>query len=177
MINEAKIEISEALPEQNYSRNTIVEQEHTSLLQRAVSSKFGLALLHRYFLLTRGMTLGVRVLVQNPKGEILLIKHSYIPGWHLPGGGVDHGEDVETAARREVYEETGISELKSLELICVEHNNTVSARDHVTYFKARADMDPDKTPSSEISEVQFVSRDLACQIVVPEHQKYILENS
>ncbi|MDA8770447.1 polysaccharide biosynthesis protein [Planktomarina temperata] len=177
IINEAKTEISEASPEQNYSRNTIAEREHTSLLQRAVSSKFGLALLHRYFFLTRGMTLGVRVLVQNPQGEILLVKHSYLPGWYLPGGGVDHGEDVATAAKREVYEETGISELESLKLIYVEHNNAVSPRDHVTYFKARTNMELDKTLSAEISDTQFVSRDLACEIVVPEHKKYILENS
>ena len=46
--------------------------------------------------------------------QILLVKHSYIPGWHLPGGGVDHGEDIHTAAIREVYEETGISDLKDI---------------------------------------------------------------
>ncbi|MDC0499737.1 NUDIX domain-containing protein, partial [Paracoccaceae bacterium] len=177
IINEAKTETSEASPEQNYSGNTITELEHLTWIKRFVSSKFGLALLHRWFLLTRGMTLGVRVLVHNPKGEILLVKHTYVPGWHLPGGGVDHGEDVATAAKREVYEETGILELQSLELINVEHNNTVSARDYVTYFKARTNMETDKTPSAEISEIQFVSRDLACEIVVPEHKKYILENS
>lgn len=177
IINEAKTKISDALSEQNYSRNTISEHEHQTWLKRAVSSKFGLALLHRYFLLTRGMTLGVRVLVQNPQGEILLVKHSYVPGWYLPGGGVDHGEDVATAAKREVYEETGISELESLKLIYVEHNNAVSARDHVTYFKARTNMELDKTLSAEISDAQFVSRDVACEIVVPEHKKYILENS
>ena len=176
IINEAKTEISEASPEQNGSRTTVAEQEHQTWLKRVVSSKFGLAMLHRYFLLTRGMTLGVRVLVQNPQGEILLVKHTYVPGWHLPGGGVDHGEDVETAAKREVYEETGISELESLELICVEHNITVSVRDHVTYFKARTSMEPDKLPIVEISEIQFVSRDLACEIVVPEHKKFILGN-
>ena len=177
ILNEAKTKISKASPEQIYSRNTIAEQEPTSLLQRAVSSKLGLAVLHRYFLLTRGMTLGVRVLVQNPQGEILLVKHSYVPGWYLPGGGVDHGEDVETAAKREVYEETGISELESLELIHVNYNKTISARDHVTYFKVRTNMELDKTLSAEISNTQFVSRDLACEIVVPEHKKYILENS
>ena len=177
IINEAKTEISETSPEQNYSRNTVAEQEHTSLLQKVVSSKFGLALLHCYFLMTRGMTLGVRILVQNDHGEILLVKHTYVPGWHLPGGGVDLGEDVVAAARREVYEETGISELESLELTCVEHNKSVSARDHVIYFKARINMKLDKKQSAEISEIQFVSRDLACEIVVPEHKKIILDNS
>ena len=175
-INEAKTEMSEASSEKKYFRNTVAAQENLTLIKRAVSSKFGLALLHRWFLLTRGMTLGVRVLVQNPKGEILLVKHNYVPGWYLPGGGVDHGEDVETAAKREVYEETGISELEGLELIYVEHNNTVSVRDHVTYFKARTNTMPNVETGAEISDVQFVPNVLASKIVVPEHRKYILEN-
>ena len=177
IINGAKTEISDASPERGASRTTVAEQEHQTWLQRVVSSKFGSAMLHRYFLLTRGMTLGVRVLVQNPQGEILLVKHTYVPGWHLPGGGVDYGEDVETAAKREVFEETGISELDGLELIDVKYNNTVSVRDHVTYFKARTNMMPDTELRAEISEIQFLSRDLACDIVAPEHKKYILANS
>ena len=115
------------------SSDLVAQQENSSLLQRVVASKFGLALLHRYFLLTRGMTLGVRVLVENLEGEILLVKHTYISGWHLPGGGVDLGEDVEIAARREVYEETGISELTDLHFSCIRLNSTVSNRDHVTF--------------------------------------------
>lgn len=175
-IDEAIITISEVSSEQNGARNAVAEQAHLSWLTRVVSSKFGLALLHRYFLWTRGMTLGVRVLVQNPKGEILLVKHTYVPGWHLPGGGVDHSEDLETAARREVFEETGISELNSLELTYVKHNNTVSVRDHVAYLKAQTNADPNLGLNIEISDIQFVSQDLACEIVVPEHKKYIMEN-
>ena len=168
---------SENSLEKNASSNLVTHQERVSLLMRVISSKLGLAVLHRYFLWTRGMTLGVRVLVQNSEGKILLVKHTYASGWYLPGGGVDYGEDVETAARREVYEETGIYELDGLEFIYVEHNNTVSVRDHVTYFKARTNMVPNVELSAEISEIQFVSRELACEIVVPEHKKFILENS
>jgi 8-oxo-dGTP pyrophosphatase MutT (NUDIX family) len=174
--DKANIMVSEASLEQNGPRNTVVELEYPSLLKRVVSSKVGLALLHRYFLLTRGMTLGVRVLVQNLEGEILVVKHSYVPGWHLPGGGVDHGEDVETAARREVYEETGISELIDLNFSCLKHNFTVSDRDHVTYFEGRTNQKVSMTRNSEISEVQFVSRDVVIEIIAPEYREYMLEN-
>jgi FlaA1/EpsC-like NDP-sugar epimerase/ADP-ribose pyrophosphatase YjhB (NUDIX family) len=173
----AKTEISKASAEQNGSRNLVTHQEYPSLLKRFVSSKLGLALLHRYFIMTRGMTVGVRVLVQNFESEILVVKQSYVPGWHLPGGGVDHGEDVETAARREVYEETGISELTDLHFSCLKYNRTVSDRDHVAYFKARTNQALPTIRNPEISEIQFLSCDVASEIVAPEHKKYILENS
>ena len=38
------------------------------------------------------MTLGVRALVIDGEGRIFLVKHSYVSGWHLPGGGVEAGE-------------------------------------------------------------------------------------
>ena len=177
IIDNAKTEISEALTEQNGSRNTVAEQKHTSLLQRVASSKFGIAVLHHYFLLTRGMTLGVRVLVQNPKGEILLVKHTYAPGWHLPGGGVDHGEEVCEAAVREVYEECGLTELEDLRFISLEFNHVVSDRDHVLYFQAHTNQTLPKKHTGEIAEVKFVARDIALEIIAPEHKQYILENT
>ena len=55
--------------------------------------------------LTRGMTLGVRALVIGPDGRIFLVKHSYVGGWHLPGGGVEPGETLIDALIRELREE------------------------------------------------------------------------
>ena len=42
--------------------------------------------LHVYWRFARGMTLGVRALVIGEDGRIFLVKHSYVNGWHLPGG-------------------------------------------------------------------------------------------
>ena len=51
---------------------------------------------------------GCRVLVFDPAGRVLLIRHSYgHAGWMLPGGGLARGEAPLAGAAREVREETG----------------------------------------------------------------------
>lgn len=53
-------------------------------------------------------TVGVRALIINHNQEILLVKHTYLPGWHLPGGGLDAGETPKDAILREIREEACI---------------------------------------------------------------------
>ena len=86
---------------------------------------------HLYWRFARGMTLGVRGVVLDGDNRVFLVKHSYISGWHLPGGGVEVGETFGHALRRELLEEGRIEVLDEPPLHGVFLNSYVSRRDHV----------------------------------------------
>ena len=86
---------------------------------------------------TRGMTLGVRGAVVNEAGEVLLVEHTYVHGWHLPGGGVEVGETLQVSLARELLEEGGITPLGPVALHGVFFNARVSRRDHVAVYVLR----------------------------------------
>jgi len=93
--------------------------------------------LHLYWRFARAMTLGVRALVIDEAGRIFLIKHSYVSGWHLPGGGVEVGETLVQAVARELHEEGNIDVTEPPRLHGVFFNDRDSRRDHVALFVVR----------------------------------------
>src|SRR6201987_5040563 len=94
--------------------------------------------LHVYWRFARGMTLGVRALVLDEAGRIFLVKHSYVAGWHLPGGGVEAGETLREALTREVREEGNIELTAPPQFVGMFFNERTSRRDHVALFVVRA---------------------------------------
>jgi ADP-ribose pyrophosphatase YjhB (NUDIX family) len=94
--------------------------------------------LHVYWRFARAMTLGVRALVIDQSGRIFLVKHSYVSGWHLPGGGVEAGETLLQALARELREEGNIEISEPPQLHGVFFNDRASRRDHVALFVVRA---------------------------------------
>src|SRR5262245_53190621 len=116
--------------------------------------------LHLYLRQSRGLTLGVRALVIDAETRVFLVKHSYVTGWHLPGGGVEPGETLLDALAREVREEGNIELTGAPELRGVYFNGRISQRDHVALYVVREFHQPSApTPNHEIVAHGFFALD------------------
>jgi ADP-ribose pyrophosphatase YjhB (NUDIX family) len=115
---------------------------------------------HFAFLLMRPMTLGVRGVALDAEGRVLLVKHSYTPGWHFPGGGVEPGETCEHALIREMAEEACVEVEAPLALHGLFHNVNMTPRDHVAVYVARRfRVTGERKPDREILAARFFSLD------------------
>lgn len=92
---------------------------------------------HLYWRFARGMTLGVRAVVLDRDNRVFLVNHSYVSGWHLPGGGVETGETFRDALCRELVEEGRIELTDDPALHGLFFNSHVSPRDHVAVYVVR----------------------------------------
>jgi 8-oxo-dGTP pyrophosphatase MutT (NUDIX family) len=111
---------------------------------------------HLYWRMARGMTLGVRGVVLDGDDKVFLVRHSYVAGWHLPGGGVEVGETFLEALRRELMEEGRIELTGEPVLHGLFFNGHVSRRDHVAVYVVRQfRQDRLPKPNHEIVECGF----------------------
>jgi 8-oxo-dGTP pyrophosphatase MutT (NUDIX family) len=78
-------------------------------------------------------TVGVRILL-IAEGRILLVKHSYLPQWYLPGGGVDRHEAPIKAIRRELQEEVGVTLKRDPELLGFYYSNQEKRDDYIATY-------------------------------------------
>lgn len=134
-------------------------------------------LFHTLFLVRRPMTLGVRALIHDrAKGTVFLIRHTYVPGWHLPGGGVERDETAVAALEREVREECAIALTAPAELKSVHFNRQSSPRDHVLlYLVGDYQVIAEKRPDREIAEAGFFPIDRLPEKTTPATKRRIAE--
>jgi 8-oxo-dGTP pyrophosphatase MutT (NUDIX family) len=132
-------------------------------------------LFHFWFRLSRGMTLGVRGLVLDARGHVLLIQHTYVRGWYLPGGGVDPGEAAEAAMMRELVEEVGIIAQGRPKLLSVHSNHARHKGDHVLYYHIEAWTQGQATSRGEIHAMDWFAPDALPEGVTDATRRRILE--
>lgn len=97
----------------------------------------GDALIRGAGLLRTPLTLGVRLVAFDPEGRVFLVRHTYLPGWHLPGGGVEGGESVRQAVEREAREEGGLVLAGPPSMLGLYFHRTTGRHDHIAVFVAR----------------------------------------
>lgn len=123
----------------------------------------------------RHITLGARTVVLA-ENRLLLVRHGYVKGWQFPGGGVDPGETIEEAARREVREETGFAVSGPMQLFGLYHSTLYTNRDHVALFIARDAAEERRfVPNREIAEIGWFDLDALPQDFSPAARRRLAE--
>jgi 8-oxo-dGTP pyrophosphatase MutT (NUDIX family) len=112
-------------------------------------------LLKLYWRIRKPLTLGVRLIVADDEKGVLLVRHTYVGGWYLPGGGVEKGETFLEAARRELWEECGV-EAREMTLCHLYYSEREGKRDHIALFHVTRYRQHERSESDpEVADMRF----------------------
>jgi len=152
------------------------QAEPTGFDLRRLARRLRLRLYHVFFLVRRPMTRGVRMLAFDRDGRIFLVRHTYVSGWHLPGGGVEPGETVLQAVEKELFEEGNLTLVEAPRLAGIYLNRGASRRDHVVlYHCALVAQERAKQADREIAEAGFFDVDALPEGTTPATRKRLAE--
>ncbi|MDX2156990.1 MAG: NUDIX domain-containing protein [Hyphomicrobiaceae bacterium] len=133
-------------------------------------------LMQHYWRWQRALTLGARGIVVDGDGRVLLVRHTYSPGWIFPGGGVEFGESVDTALRRELAEEANVEITAPPTLLGIYSNWEIYPGDHVAIFVVRQWRQSHMpAPNREIAAVGFFEADALPEGTTPGTRRRVVE--
>jgi ADP-ribose pyrophosphatase YjhB (NUDIX family) len=116
-------------------------------------------LLKWYWQLRKPVTLGARAIVTDEQNRVLLVRHTYLNGWYLPGGGVEKGESFFQAIRRELREECAIEPVQ-MRLCHLYFSEREGKRDHIALFHVSPFRQLEgQRPDREVAELRFFGCD------------------
>lgn len=118
-------------------------------------------------------TLGARALVIQGD-ELLLVKHTYIDGWHTVGGCVDLGESPVEAVKRELCEEVGLKVREEPELMGIYHYPGTKGDDYIVMYVVKS-FSFVAANSPEIAEWRWFKIDELPQDISPSTKKRLQE--
>ncbi|MBP7804609.1 MAG: NUDIX domain-containing protein [Candidatus Pacebacteria bacterium] len=125
---------------------------------------------------------GVVAVLRTREGDLFLLVRQK-DHWSFPKGHIEGDESLLETARRELFEETGISDVeiipdRSFTEEYVIDRNGVETKKQNTYFLALIKNADDLRPQEgEILECKFVSADEAVRLFSYENSKIILEDA
>lgn len=155
----------------------IAEEQFDERFRQIGWPKLRARLFHTLFLMRRPMTLGARaVVLDRAENAVFLIRHTYVPGWQIPGGGVESGETILDALKRELSEEGNIELTAPPKLMSMHFNRHASRRDHVavylvTEFRQTAPF----VANREIAEARFFPVDALPEMTTAGTQRRVRE--
>ena len=124
---------------------------------------------------------GVGVIVFNSEDKILLVQRGQEPNsglWALPGGLVELGEELKTAAKREVKEECNIEvevgdAVSVVDLILKDQNEKVKYHYILIDYNAKY-ITGNLTPLSDVKDVNWFSFREMDNLNIPEVTKQVI---
>lgn len=97
-------------------------------------------------------------LVRNERGEVLVVKETGRDWWDLPGGGMDHGENIEQAIAREMKEEVNLTGAFTSQIISVDDPSYLPKHDlwQVRLIYKITPENPTFSPGEDADEIAFM---------------------